>query len=173
MNQANSFGLCIINLMDLFSTQTVLLTILCHQNSFPLNDTEIQCANNRADLLCGACKEGYSLSLVLGTSQCREYTNSHLVWLVLFAVMGVALVILLFVCKLTMVEGTLSGLCSTSILLESIVPSFYHAVESTDAFSVFIVWLNPDFGIALFFLMEWMLTAKHGCNLCSLYMFGC
>ena len=63
--------------------------------SFPLNESDIQCANNRSGLLCGACKEGYSL--VLGTSQCWNCTNNyHLALVIPFAVMGVALVFLLF-----------------------------------------------------------------------------
>ena len=71
---------------------------------FPLNYTNIQCAYNRSDLLCGVCKKGYSL--VLGTSQCKLCTNSHLDLLIPFAVMGVALVL---VCKLTVASGMLSG----------------------------------------------------------------
>ena len=55
-----------------------------------LNNTDIQCAYYRSGLLCGACKEGYSL--VLGTSHCKQCTNSHLALLIPFAVMGVALV---------------------------------------------------------------------------------
>ena len=37
---------------------------------FPLNNTDKQCAHNRAGLLCGTCKEGYSV--VLGTSHCQQ-----------------------------------------------------------------------------------------------------
>ena len=113
--------------------------------SFPLNESDIQCANNRSGLLCGACKEGYSL--VLGTSQCWNCTNNyHLALVIPFAVMGVALVFLLFVCKLTVATGTLSGL----VFYANIVGpnrTIFLPVESTDAFSVFIAWLNLDFGI--------------------------
>ena len=56
-------------------------------------------AYERSCLLCGACKNGYSL--VLGTSQCKPCTNSHLTLLIPFAVIGVALVFLLLVSKLT------------------------------------------------------------------------
>ena len=66
---------------------------------FPLNNSDIQCTYNRSGFLCGHCTEGYSL--VLGSNQCRRCTNSHLVLLVPFAVMGIALVFSLFVCKLT------------------------------------------------------------------------
>ena len=109
-----------------------------------LNNTDIQCAYYRSGLLCGACKEGYSL--VLGTSHCKQCTNSHLALLIPFAVMGVALVLLLLACKLTVATGTLSGL----VFYANIVApnrTIFLPVESTDAFSVFIAWLNLDFGI--------------------------
>ena len=69
---------------------------------FPLNSADVQCAYNRSGLLCGRCKEGYSL--VLGTHQCRKCTNRHLVLLISFAVIGIALVFLLLVCKLTVAK---------------------------------------------------------------------
>ena len=112
--------------------------------NFSLSNTDMQCAYNRSGLLCGACKEGYSL--LLGTSHCKQCTNSHLALLIPFAVMGVALVLLLLVCKLTVATGTLSSL----VLYANIVGpnrTIFLPVESTDAFSVFIAWLNLDFGI--------------------------
>ena len=72
-----------------------------------------------------------------------------------FAVMGVALVLLLLVCKLTVATGTLSGL----VLYANIVKvnrTIFLPVESTctDALSVFIAWLNLDFGIDMF--LQWI-----------------
>ena len=111
---------------------------------FPLNNTDLQCADNRSGLLCGACMKGYSL--VLGTSHCRQCTNSHLVLLIPFAVMGVALVFLLLVCKLTVATGTLSGLVFYANIV-GVNRTIFLPVESTDGLSVFIAWLNLDFGI--------------------------
>ena len=110
---------------------------------FPLNNTEKQCAYNRSGLLCGKCKTNYNL--VLGTSHCKKCTNSHLVLLIPFAAMGVALVFFLLVCKLTVATGTLSGL----VFYANIVGpnrTIFLPVESTNALSVFIAWLNLDFG---------------------------
>ena len=115
-----------------------------HKVVFPLNDTNIQCAYNRSSLLCGACKEGYSL--VLGTSHCKQCSNSHLVLLIPLAVMGVALVFLLLVCKLTVAKGTLSGLMFYANIV-GVNRTIFLPVESTDPLSVFIAWLNLDFGI--------------------------
>ena len=78
----------------------------------------MQCAHNRSGLLCGACKTDYSL--VLGTYQCKNCnkTYDNLALLVPFAGMGVALVFLLFVCKLTVATGTLSGLVFYANIVE-------------------------------------------------------
>ena len=111
---------------------------------FSLDDTDLQCAYNKSGLLCGGCKEGYSL--VLATPQCRKCTNSLLVLLVPFAVMGVALVFLLLVCKLTLATGTLSGLVFYANIVEP-NRNIFLPVESTNALSIFIAWLNLDFGI--------------------------
>ena len=111
---------------------------------FPLNNTDKQCAYNRSGLLCGACKKGYSM--VLGTSQCWKCTNNYLLLLIAFAVMGVALVFFLFVCKLTVATGTLSGLLFYANIVGVNRISFL-PVESTNPFSIFIAWLNLDFGI--------------------------
>ena len=115
-----------------------------HPVVFPFSDTDKQCAYNRSGLLCGACKEGYSL--VLDSSHCRQCTNSYIAFFILFAVMGVALVFFLLVCKLTVATGTLSGLVFYANIV-GVNRTIFLPVESTDAFSVFIAWLNLDFGI--------------------------
>ena len=115
-----------------------------HTVGFPLNNTDKQCAYYKSGLLCGACKQGYSL--VLGTNHCEQCTNSRLALLIPFALMGVVLVFLLLVCKLTVATGTLSGL----VFYANIVGAnrtIFLPVKSTDALSVFIAWLNLDFGI--------------------------
>ena len=117
-----------------------------HTVVFPLNNTDMQCAYNRSCLLCGACKKGYSI--MLGTSHCRQCTNSHLVLLTAFALIGVALVFLLFVCKLT-ATGTLSGLVFYANIVGVNRTTFLpvESININSLLSVFIAWLNLDFGI--------------------------
>ena len=115
-----------------------------HRVNFTLNNTNLQCAHNRTGILCGSCKQGYSLEL--GTFQCTKCTNYYVALLVPFALMGVALVFLLLVCKLTVATGTISGLVFYANIVGEIRTIFL-PVESTDALSVFIAWLNLDFGI--------------------------
>ena len=111
---------------------------------FPINNTDIQCAYDRSGLLCVACRNGYSL--VLGSSICKQCSNNHLALLIPFAVMGVALVFFLFLCKLTVATGTLSGLVLYANII-GVNRTVFLPVESTDALSVFIAWLNLDFGV--------------------------
>ena len=111
---------------------------------FPLNNTDIQCAYNRSGLLCGACRKGHSL--VLGSSHCKQCTSDCLVLLIPFALMGVALVFLLLICKLTVATGTLSGLVFYANIIQ-VNRTIFLPGESNDACSVFIAWLNLDFGI--------------------------
>ena len=110
---------------------------------FSLNDIDLQCANDRSGLLCGACKKGYSL--VLDTSHCAKCTNSHLSLLIPFALMGVVLVFLLLICKLTVATGTLSGLVFYANIVR--VNRYLFLPEESPTLSIFIAWLHLDFGI--------------------------
>ena len=109
-----------------------------------LGDPDEQCNDNRSGLLCGKCKEG--LSLVLGSSQCKECSNNYLVLLIPFALAGVLLAVLLFLLHLTVVAGTLHGL----IFYANIVAANHHIFfpqSSNNPAVIFIAWLNLDLGI--------------------------
>ena len=82
----------------------------------------------------------------IGTFQCKKCTNKHLVLVIPLAVMGVALVFLLLVCKLTVATGTLSGLVFYANIV-GVNRIIFLPVESTVTFSVFLALLNLDFGI--------------------------
>ena len=85
--------------------------------------------------------------------QCCAFVIKHIqsapcyvALLVPFALMGLALVFLLLVCKMTVATGTLSGLLFyTNIVGE--IRTIFLPVKSNDFLSVFIAWLNLDFGI--------------------------
>ena len=109
-----------------------------------LNNPDEQCNFKHSGLLCGKCKEG--LSLILGSSQCKQCSNSYLALLVPFALAGVLLVILLFLLHLTVAAGTLHGL----IFYANIVAANHHIFfpqSSNNPASIFIAWLNLDLGI--------------------------
>ena len=108
-----------------------------------LNNPDKQCGFNCSGLLCGRCKEGFSL--VLGSSRCKHCSNIYLSLLILFALAGVILVIMLFLLHLTVSDGTIHGL----IFYANIVAANNHIFPqaANDPASTFIAWLNLDLGI--------------------------
>ena len=109
-----------------------------------LRDPDKQCNVNRSGLLCGKCKEG--LSLVLGSSQCKECSNNYLALFIPFGLAGAVLVTLLFLLHLTVAAGTLHDL----IFYVNIVAANHHIFfpqSSNNPASIFIAWLNLDLGI--------------------------
>ena len=127
-----------------------------HKNVNFQNDTDAQCAFNRAGRLCGGCKEGYSLAI--GSSHCIHCpNNNNLALLIFFAAAGFLLVFFISVLNLTVTQGMINGL----IFYANIVWAyqdilFPQQVGETKAFMIFqktfIAWLNLDFGIQTCFI---------------------
>ena len=125
-------------------TQCPLNYCTRQQRYINLNNPDEQCDFNHAGLLCGKCKENFSL--ILGSFRCEECSSKYLALLIPFALAGVALVILLFLLKLTVATGTLHGL----VFYANIVAANHHIFFPPDAHilaTIFIAWLNLDLGI--------------------------
>ena len=117
-----------------------------------LDDLDVQCAFEHSGVLCGACKPGLSLSL--GSSQCLECFNSYLGFVALFAGLGILLVLILLLFNLTVAVGTLNGLVFYANIIKMNHSIFFSSISSTlygRFLSVFIAWLNLDFGITVCF----------------------
>ena len=120
------------------------------ENEFTLDNQDDQCASNHSGVLCGACQQG--LSLALGTSQCLKCSNVYLLLLIPFALAGVALVFLLLKCNLTVSVGSINGLIFYANIVQVNHPTFFPQGAQnmnllTKCLSLFIAWLNLDFGI--------------------------
>ena len=109
-----------------------------------VNDLDSQCAFSREGVLCGSCQGNLSLSL--GSSRCMECSNSYLTLLIPFAVAGIVLVLLLFLLRLTVSVGTLSGLIFYANIV-AVNRSIFFPPGATNVLTVFIAWLNLDLGI--------------------------
>ena len=87
-----------------------------------------------------------SYSLVLGSSKCLQCSNLH-IWLIIpFALAGVALVLLLLVCRLTVAAGTINGLIFYANIV-TVNRAIFFPPNQTNILTVFIAWLNLDLGI--------------------------
>ena len=113
-----------------------------------LNDSDMQCSNNHSGILCGKCKEGFSITF--GTSQCRKSSNYYVTLVVLFALMGVALVVVIFVLDFTVTNGTVCSLIYYANIIKVNDSIFFPPSSQSNRFLDFlfilVAWLNADFG---------------------------
>ena len=101
------------------------------------------CAFNRSGKLCGSCEDGLSLSL--GSSRCRPCSNDWLALLIGFAITGVALVAFLLELNFTVAVGTFNGLIFYANIFAANHAIFFPH-DDTKMLTIFIAWLNLDFG---------------------------
>ena len=112
------------------------------------NGSDGQCAFNRKGLLCGQCKQGFSLSL--GSSHCSKCPNNWpglaIVNFLVGVINGIILVVILLFLNLTVACGTLNGVIFYANMV-MINKSIFLRFPSTNVFSVFIHLLNTQLGI--------------------------
>ena len=112
--------------------------------SFALNETDLQCSYDRTGLLCGGCQPG--LSNVLGSSRCTVCSGAYLSLLIPFALAGIALVVFLLLCKLTVTVGSINGLIFYANII-AVNHSVLLPSGEQNVLTIFIAWLNLDLGI--------------------------
>ena len=120
-----------------------------NQTSINLLSPDEQCSPNRTGVLCGRCQDGYSLQL--GGNKCIKCNNSYLILLIVFAVLGILLVVLIKLLDLTVTSGTVSGLIfySNVVWRNNAILFFLQDRQSIGYYVVTlpIAWINLDFGI--------------------------
>lgn len=127
-------------------------SIFCKQenNSSPtwLNfsslDTDNQCAKHRTGIVCGACKENNSLTL--SSFHCEVCENKYISLLLFFAFAGVGLIAILLTLHITVAAGTINGLVLYANVVH-ICRDIFFLHDKTNPLSVFIAWVNLDFGV--------------------------
>ena len=137
-NQTNP-NACIIN-------EDCLLYCSPNPVTFKMNDTDPQCVDDRGQVMCGSCRDGYSL--LMGSNKCGHCDNDYMIiaWIALFAVMGILLVVVLIALNLTVSVGTLNGLLFYANIVKLYEPVFSRK-GALPVLSQIISWINLDFGI--------------------------
>ena len=149
--------------------QSLLFDVHCHPNycdrgkrDFHLTDDPAEaCLGNRTGVLCGECKENYSV--VFGSDTCYDHcTDVYLLTIPAYALAGLLLVILLFALRITVATGTINGLIFYTNVLGLVLDQLTEdKVQNTNYATfvrVFISLLNLDLGFSLCFY-EGMTTA--------------
>ena len=132
----------------------ILLSPYCPQNfcksgkknvSFDI-DPDAQCALNHAGVLCGGCRDNYSLAI--GSSRCISCsTNSYLALFLFFVMAGLLLVSFIFLANLTVSKGLLNGLVFYTNVVWAYKIALSLNLQQQNIMQVFIAWLNLDLGI--------------------------
>ena len=105
-----------------------------------------QCSYNRSGVLCGACQS--NMSLVLGSSNCKQCSNIYLLLILPFSLAGMALVVLLLKCNLTVSTGHINAIIFYANIVQVNKAILFLDQDIADSiFSAFIAWLNLDLGI--------------------------
>ena len=108
-----------------------------------LDDPDIQCADDRSGLLCGACATNFSL--MFGSSRCKKCSNTYLTLLVPFAAAGVTLVIFLSSLRLTVATGMINSVILYANIVQVNRDIFFPSSKRNVLF-IFIAWMNLDLG---------------------------
>ena len=107
-----------------------------------LNNSDVQCMNNRTGLICGTCPS--HLDAMLGSLRCSKCSNYWLLLIPVFLIIGILLVLVLFVLNLTVVEGKINGF----IIYANVLNIFMYKVFPLNSFPFVVVSLaNLDWGI--------------------------
>ena len=133
----------------------------CHPNycdgdkNIHLTDDPAEaCLGNRTGVLCGECKENYSV--VFGSDTCYDHcTDVYLLTILVYALAGLLLVFLLFALRITVATGTINGLIFYANVLGLVLDQLTEGrVQNSNYVAfvrVFISLLNLDLGFPLCF----------------------
>ena len=113
------------------------------------SNPDTQCDLNHSGILCGSCKEGFSIAL--GSSRCAPCTDQFLGLIPAFVLAGIVLVVFLTVLNLTVATGTINDLIFYANIIQAVREAFGLTANGSKIMSVFIAWLNLDLGLEVCF----------------------
>ena len=113
-------------------------------------DVDQQCNANRTGILCGTCKQGFSLTL--GNLNCALCENRYISLLLFFMAAGIIVVAVSLLLHMNISTGTLNGLILYANLVNISKDQFFPPQKvKVTLLTVFISWMNLDFGIPVCF----------------------
>ena len=109
-----------------------------------------QCHENCTGIVCGACKENYSLNL--NTLNCVKCNNNYSSLIVVFIFAGFVLIATLTLLHMTVASGTINGLILYANLVKICWSLFFPPEKvKVNLLTIFIAWMNLDLGISTCF----------------------
>ena len=117
------------------------------------NGADTQCAYNRTGVLCGSCRDNFSLSLASSRClPCHSHWPAVCVVILLAAIFaGILLVTALLALNMTVSVGLINCFISYANIVSAGSAVFFPSSESSFP-SVFVAWLNLEIGIDVCFI---------------------
>ena len=117
----------------------------CLPNSSHLNlaNPDSQCQFKRSGVVCAECPQG--LSVVFGSSRCKQCSNVYLLLIIPIAIAGIILVMMLFTFNLTVTNGIINTLIFYVNIISINYSQFCFDSNSPDC--TILSLLNLDLGI--------------------------
>ena len=109
-----------------------------------LSHSHDQCNYNHSGIVCGECI--HDLSLILGSDQCLNCSNTYLLLLLPFAVAGVVLVAFIKLLDITVSSGFINSLIFYTNIVK-VNEYIFLPHRTTNPITLFISWFNLDLGI--------------------------
>ena len=133
----------------------------CNSNirKFSLTDGDALCSHNHTGEACRRCVDGYGK--VFGTTVCEKCNYLNLLTTFFYCALGITLVLIIYLLKLTVTMGTINGLiffCNVMSINESL---FFNTAKSSFV-RMFISLINLDLGFKLCFYKGMTQAAKTG-----------
>ena len=126
------------------------------------NGADTQCALDHAGVLCGACRQGFSLSL--GSSRClpcHNYWPAVFLAIILAAIIaGILIVAAMLVFNITVANGLVNGFIFYANIVAANGTIFFPSSELSFP-AVFVAWLNLKIGIDVCFINGLDAFTKH------------
>ena len=128
-------------------------------------DYDVQCRDgyNRGGVLCGGCKDGFSI--IFGGNKCLKCGNAYLTLLVYFAIAGVAVIASIVILQVTIAEGYLNGMLFYANIVSLYVPFFLFEHSTQRNLFLLVSYLNLDLGIEVCFFDGMNTLARTGLDL--------
>ena len=131
---------------------------LPYSSNVNLLHPDLQCQFNRTGILCSQCQ--HHLSMVFGSSRCKECNNLYILITIMIIVAGIVLVVLLYLLNLTVTIGTISGIIFYANII-SINDSVFLVNDNVfKPLRVFISFASLDIGIETCFYSRMSMYVK-------------
>ena len=122
----------------------------CHATSYNSSLPDPLCKYKRKGVMCGQCADGFST--VFGSDECQQCSDLWMLSLIVYAILGLALVLSLFAIKLTITSGVLGGpIFFANISAISLHTSFLSNEVFTCPYRVLMAVINLNLGFPVCF----------------------